>query len=196
VLDCGDEFLHAWLMEEPRLFMTYVDELKLIGPSRFASTISCPMMLVRSLEAVEEGEEAGFDTKITHREDVGQVSQRSERPSDRPPGPRIGPGQVLRVVKRHGAAFQDRIGIGRAPNVDVRLPIAQVSKYHAYVSRDGDTWLLTDADSSNGTMVRGVPLEPRVSVLLEDTAEISFGACRLRFYTPDGFVRFVTSRAR
>lgn len=177
------------------MFSTYVDELKLVGPSRFAARVTCPMFLVRALDVGEEGDdEPAFDTKVTLREDV--VRAAAERPSDRPPGARLGPGQVLRIEKRQDGAFPDRIGIGRAPNVDVRLPVAQVSKYHAYIARDGETWTLTDAGSSNGTFVHGTALDARVPVALVDAVEVGFGGCRMRFYTPEGFVRFVQSRTR
>jgi hypothetical protein len=181
-------------MEEPRLFASYVDELKLIGPSRFAMKLTSPVFLVRSLDVVEDDDdEPAFDTKVKHRDEIARTP---ERKSDRPPGARVAPGHVLHVVKRQGGAFQERIGIGRASNVDVRLPLGQVSKYHAYITRDAEQWTITDASSSNGTMVRGTLIDPRVPVVLHDADEVGFGGCRLRFYTPEGFIRFVASRAR
>lgn len=38
---------------------------------------------------------------------------------------------IVRLEKRDGGAFAERIGIGRAPNVDVQLLLSKVSKYHA-----------------------------------------------------------------
>jgi hypothetical protein len=181
-------------MEGPRLFSTYVDELKLIGLSRFTAKVASPVFLVRALDVADEEDEGpGFDTKVTHRDDVGRAVARK---SDRPPGPRIGPGYVLPVVKRQDGAFRERIGIGRASNVDVRLPFGEVSKYHAYVTHDGAQWTVTDATSSNGTFVRGAFVEPRVPTVLHDADDVGFGSCRLRFYTAEGFVRFVAGRAR
>lgn len=181
-------------MDEPRLFATYVDELKLIGASRFAEKTTSPVLLVRSIDVdAAYDDEPAFDTKVKHRDDIARSP---ERKSDRPPGVRIAPGHVLHVVKRQGGAFQERIGIGRASNVDVRLPLNNVSKYHAYLSRQTEGWMLTDAGSSNGTTVRGHTLAARVPTLLHDSDELGVGGCRLRFYTPEGFVRFVASRAR
>lgn len=181
-------------MEGPRLFSTYVDELKLVGLSRFTAKVAAPVFLVRALDVADEEDEGpGFDTKVTHRDEVARATSRI---SDKPPAIRIGPGHVLPVVKRQDGAFRERIGIGRASNVDVRLPFGQVSKYHAYVAHDGTQWTLTDATSSNGTVVRGAYVEPRVPTVLHDADDIGFGGCRVRFYTPEGFVRFVSSRAR
>jgi hypothetical protein len=189
-------------MDEPRLFATYVDELKLVGPSRFAARITSPMLLVRSL-GPEDDSDVAYDTKVTHRDEVSQRTARtSDRPpsrtSDRPPdfAQKLMPGHVLRVTKRADAAFAERIGIGRAPNADVRIPIAQVSKYHAFFAHGLESWTLTDAGSSNGTFVADVELEARVPHPVADGVEVAFGACRLRFYTPEGFVRFATSRLR
>ena len=133
---------------------------------------------------------------------LSKIARTSDRPpsrtSDRPPdfAQKLMPGHVLRVAKRADAAFAERIGIGRAPNADVRIPIAQVSKYHAFFAHGLESWTLTDAGSSNGTFVADVELEARVPHPVADGVEVAFGACRLRFYTPEGFVRFATSRLR
>ena len=48
-----------------------------------------------------------------------------------------------------------RTTIGRAPDNDIVLPGHGVSKHHASIERDGDTFVLTDNGSANGLFVKG-----------------------------------------
>jgi pSer/pThr/pTyr-binding forkhead associated (FHA) protein len=99
------------------------------------------------------------------------------------------------VRKRSGGAFPERIGLGRAPNVDIRLPLAQVSKYHAFFTSSEDVWTITDAGSRNGTSVNDRLIDPKVGVRLENGFEVGIGPHRLAFYTPCGFKDLLERRA-
>ncbi|MGE0708744.1 MAG: FHA domain-containing protein [Planctomycetota bacterium] len=68
---------------------------------------------------------------------------------------------VLPIKKRAGSnAFGMMITLGRAPNNDLVVDHQKISKFHAYFRDAGSSWLICDADSRNGTVVDGVPLEP------------------------------------
>ena len=98
-------------------------------------------------------------------------------------------GDVARLEKRSGGAFAERIGIGRAPNVDVQLALSRISKYHAFVVVDDEGRVtLTDARSTFGTFVDSVPLEPMQAVRLEDGADVRLASYEFRFHTPAGLV--------
>ena len=50
---------------------------------------------------------------------------------------------------------EEPIIMGRAPECDIELADATVSRRHAEVVRDGDAWFIRDLGSSNGTKVNG-----------------------------------------
>jgi len=55
-----------------------------------------------------------------------------------------------------GVAFQlvgPRIAIGRAADNDIVVDDDMVSRHHARLEMQGDTYILTDLDSANGTWV-------------------------------------------
>jgi len=94
---------------------------------------------------------------------------------------------VIRLEKRDGGAFAERIGIGRAPNVDVQILLSKVSKYHAYVTISDDGVVqLADARSTFGTFVEGQKLEPMTPIALGDGVAIRLATYEFRFHTPAG----------
>lgn len=89
------------------------------------------------------------------------------------------------LVKRPGAPFPERITVGRTRNMDLCLPLPQVSKFHAYVTLcDGGTrFLLTDNGSTNGTFVSGKRLSPEQTLEIRSGALIQFGDFQSLFFT-------------
>lgn len=113
-------------------------------------------------------------------------------------------GDIISVTKRNDGPFAERIGVGRARNADVCLPLPKVSKYHAYFTLDGavpagvedsKAYCLSDAGSRNGTKLEGEAIAPRESVLIQDGAEVEFGPYRFLFFSADGFEDLVSRRA-
>lgn len=102
---------------------------------------------------------------------------------------------VAAVAKREGAnAFGMMITIGRAANNDIVIRAPDVSKFHAYVRRDGERWQITDAGSRFGTAVDGGPrLGKDQSAPLGSGAQLQLGTVRATFYAPLDFVRFLQS---
>jgi pSer/pThr/pTyr-binding forkhead associated (FHA) protein len=80
--------------------------------------------------------------------------------------PRLIPGSEARpthvLVVLNGAPFAtielgpDPIDIGRAEGCAVRLDVPSLSRRHAMIEWNGETHVLTDLNSSNGTRVNGV----------------------------------------
>jgi hypothetical protein len=68
--------------------------------------------------------------------------------------------------------------IGRLPECGVVLADSNVSRRHAELRRAGDTVVLTDLGSTNGTRVNGAPVRERVLVSGD---EVSVGSTRLIF---------------
>ncbi len=80
-----------------------------------------------------------------------------------------------------GQSFQPAEGrtlIGRSPDCEVFLDDVTVSRRHAELVRDGDTFTIRDLGSLNGTYVNRKRIE---SVVLEDDDEVQIGKYRLTF---------------
>ncbi len=59
--------------------------------------------------------------------------------------------------------------------VDLVLPDESVSRIHARFDKQGDTVLLTDLNSTNGTFKNGLRMQPQETVEIEPGDEIRFG---------------------
>jgi hypothetical protein len=92
-----------------------------------------------------------------------------------------GPALVVRSGGMIGQAFQPVDGrtlIGRSPDCDVFLDDVTVSRQHAELLRDGETFTIRDLGSLNGTYVNRKRIE---SAVLEDDDELQIGKYRLTF---------------
>ncbi|MBM2821354.1 MAG: hypothetical protein HW413_100 [Thermoleophilia bacterium] len=80
-----------------------------------------------------------------------------------------------------GQSFQPGEGrtlIGRSPECDVFLDDVTVSRRHAELLREGETFSICDLGSLNGTYVNRKRIE---SAVLEDDDEVQIGKYRLTF---------------
>src|SRR5580693_6810482 len=71
--------------------------------------------------------------------------------------------QVLEGVDR-GRIFREMlppVSIGREEGNSLRLNDERVSRFHAKVQLDGDDYILTDLESTNGTRVNGTAVQIR-----------------------------------
>lgn len=90
--------------------------------------------------------------------------------------------EVYPLVKKPGASFPDRITIGRTGNNDIVIPDHSISRFHAYVKKSGDGWLVADAGSKNGSWLRGHALEARRERPLPSRGVLRLGDVDLTFY--------------
>jgi hypothetical protein len=70
------------------------------------------------------------------------------------------------------------VKIGRLPGCDLKLGHDSVSRVHAELRREGDTWLLRDLGSTNGTQVNGWRVVGAVPVRAGD--RVTFGTISFR----------------
>jgi pSer/pThr/pTyr-binding forkhead associated (FHA) protein len=93
-----------------------------------------------------------------------------------------GPALVVRSGGgRAGETFfpnADRTLIGRSPECDVFLDDVTVSRKHAELTHEGDSWTVRDLGSLNGTFVNRRRIE---SSPLQDDDEVQVGKYRLTF---------------
>lgn len=84
---------------------------------------------------------------------------------------------VYGVVKRQpGAAFAHLVVVGRAPNSDVWIDDARVSKLHARIAIDpARGHVISDAGSANGTFVDDARLAEREERVLVEGTRVAFG---------------------
>ena len=64
--------------------------------------------------------------------------------------------------------------IGRAPTCDFTVPDLSVSRWHAHLHKQDDSWLLSDLGSTNGTRLNGWRVTSAVPVQPGD--KVSFGS--------------------
>lgn len=99
--------------------------------------------------------------------------------------------EVHPVARREGGEAMI-ITIGRAPNSDIVLADASVSKMHAYFHKDAvkGEYSVTDVGSSNGTKLNGVALVPDGTTPIKDGDELVIAECfRCLFMMPDTLLR-------
>lgn len=85
------------------------------------------------------------------------------------------------LVLPTGARFtlaEHAISIGRKPESNIVLADPNVSRNHAEIRPHGDTFVLVDLGSTNGSKVNGVRVDQRV---LQDGDELTFGNTQMRF---------------
>ncbi len=132
----------------------------------------------------QQGRAAAPSTFVTQWATPGQVI--ASATSDDP--------EVYIVVKKEGAAYADRIGLGRAANVDIPVRRDGISKFHAFFIPHDDQgqYEIGDAGSKNGTFVDDVRLLNRTPVALPDGATVRFGTESFLFLMPDSLIRFLS----
>ena len=95
------------------------------------------------------------------------------------------PGTALLVVLRGpntGARFlldDDEVNSGRHPDSDIFLDDVTVSRKHANFRREGDTFVVRDVGSLNGTYVNRERID---EATLQTGDEVQIGKFRLVFY--------------
>jgi FHA domain len=90
------------------------------------------------------------------------------------------------------AAFAHRVLIGRKPFNGVQLGQRVVSRIHAWIDREGDSFYIRDARSRGGTFVNSTRTDGKV--MLHDGDVIKVGVSKMTFHDsdqlPDGAIVF------
>lgn len=77
------------------------------------------------------------------------------------------------------------LSIGRAPDNDIVLDDAKVSRYHAKVLYENGEYFIVDLKSEHGSQLSGTPLSPNDKIILRHSDIISIGPFNVRFHTID-----------
>ncbi len=103
--------------------------------------------------------------------------------------------EIYPLTKKPGASFPDRITIGRTPNNDIVIVDHSVSRFHAYLRKDGPAWVVADAGSKNGSWLGTSTLEARKEKKLTSKSIVRIGDVDLTFFlSPDLFAALGGSR--
>ena len=176
-----------------RQISDYVEEFPALGHDEFRRRYHHPVLLLE-----DEGEgvpDAGFDTAVISPDSLDGLRQEAAE-SSIPPADALCSGSVVPVLKRPGSPFPDQIGVGRARNVDVWLPLRGISKYHGYFTRLEDgSYAVADAGSRNGIVVEARRIPLRTPVAVADRGKIAFGPHRFVFFGAEVFCQEVARRA-
>lgn len=162
-----------------------------LGAAAFRAQYRHPVLVRKDSDAADEG--VGFRTEFMSRETLSAMDS-GERP---PASAAKTPGQVHSIFKPAGKPFQERIGVGRAPNADVSVRLPRVSKYHGFFTRSDDgSFLFTDAGSKNGTTIDGERLEARQAHAIAGGNSIHLGPYHFIFYLPEALHDLIERRVR
>ncbi|MFZ5894898.1 MAG: FHA domain-containing protein [Myxococcota bacterium] len=105
--------------------------------------------------------------------------------------------RILRVEKREGNPYQDRISIGRASNCDLVLRVPFISKVQAHILCESDgKYALRALGKSNPTVVNGRHLEVNATCPLKFGDLIGFGPMHLEFLDSARLYSVLASDAR
>jgi pSer/pThr/pTyr-binding forkhead associated (FHA) protein len=101
---------------------------------------------------------------------------------------------VLELRKRSPESME--FTLGRAPECDVVIEDATVSRLHALFRREPHTgmWQVVDAESHNGTFQAGVLIVPGRPMPLFERASLRFGAVEMSFLQASAFEQYVQAR--
>lgn len=66
----------------------------------------------------------------------------------------------------------DHVRIGRADDNDIIVDEPEVSSYHCEIVREGDSLILTDLNSTNGTLANGAPIQAPFRLSVEDVVRV------------------------
>jgi len=96
-------------------------------------------------------------------------------------------GWTVFVVKKAqtNTTFAQTVLVGRSSTNDVVLAHSSVSKLHARIQLSRDCLVLSDAGSSNGTIVNGDQLRAGEGATLASGDLLRFGSVALQLFSPD-----------
>jgi len=90
--------------------------------------------------------------------------------------------------------WTDRISVGRARNNDIFIRDSSVSKLHCYFTIQGETLILQDAGSRNGTSVNSQALSEDATLSLKNGDNIMVGKIGFKVLSTQSFCDFIRGK--
>jgi hypothetical protein len=105
--------------------------------------------------------------------------------------------RLVRVIKRDGNPYEDRISIGRAANCDLVLRVPFISKVQAHILCESDgTYSLRAQNTATPTFVNSRSVDPNTASPLKVGDEIAFGPMKFEFVDAARLYKVLTSELR
>ena len=104
------------------------------------------------------------------------------------------PKLIVLSEKLRGKSFdldKDLVTVGRTDKSDICIKDATISTNHCDFTRDGDSYILNDRGSTNGTRINNVPV-PEGGQTLKNSDILQFGAVEIFFDSNDGSATSIT----
>jgi hypothetical protein len=166
--------------DAPFLAIRVTDDTATVTAVLDATLAGAEMRVARPIAAM------GFHTEMASGKELAMLQAGLRRPSPREDGDDAllrafteASHYLVPLKKRTDvdAAFSDRISVGRAPNKDIVLRHASISKFHAWFQMDEMSQVyVADAGSKNGTRLDGQRLPARDPVQAKTLAVVAFGS--------------------
>jgi pSer/pThr/pTyr-binding forkhead associated (FHA) protein len=104
--------------------------------------------------------------------------------------------QAYPISKSNRNVFTNGVTLGRAQNNDVVVPLASISKFHAWIRNEAGVFVVYDARSRFGTFVNGhkAPSEGDRGLALKTGAELKLGEVAMSFMDPVSFHRWAVEQ--
>jgi hypothetical protein len=165
----------------PTFVSDYADELTAVGDSAFVQTHPHSVLVVTGVVGALAEHVALNKTLVT--EPAGLSVQAV-----------VGLiGRVFPLVKGKYSS-PGPISVGRTPDNDVTIPESSISARHCFLRVLGAEISLTDAGSTNGTLVNGVKLAAKKAQTVVEGDVITLGRFNLGFHTTRGFIKTLRER--
>lgn len=182
-------------MSEVRPYYDFLLSVAGLGREKFLSRITDPYLCFTDLPglAEQQQQEAVLTRPFRTLREADSTPPVPSKLLERGLKGDLGIVGVIPVRKEAGSnAFTMMITLGRAPNNDLVIPDRRVSKFHLYFQHGPRGWTLTDANSTNGTAIDGLELEPRATVALHSGIELELsGTVRAVFLEPPALYELV-----
>lgn len=120
-------------------------------------------------------------------------------PSTAPPDPKLQRVLVFPVRYTGRSPFPRIVTLGRTRNNDIVIADVSISKFHAFFREEGESFVVQDAGSRNGTFVDSVSVPDAKHgkpALVKPGANARFGAVELKFVSGAQLRELVLKRAR
>jgi hypothetical protein len=142
----------------------------------------CPHPFLMALSGMEQPAQPARTMRLGNGQQLAAALLAERR--------RLGSGERSRAVlaiKKTLSTFPGMITVGRAPNNDVVIADALVSKFHAWFRISDGVVALADAGSANGTRVGEASLPPKGDpVPVRPGDKITFGVLAFHFVDAAG----------
>lgn len=171
------ELLSLLIEQRPRV-LTKVDLMQALWPDTFVVEANLPVIVGEVRAALGDRSATSSAVKTHHGIGYSFIAEVSE--SRAGIATHDGPQPFLKSGPRRIMLAQGANMVGRDHECDVYLNDVSVSRHHARIVVNGESAVLVDLASKNGTLVHGVKIDGPTNLV--DGDEIVFGSVEVRFF--------------